>query len=139
MKKIAKLIFFLVVLIIVGTSILLVPVFKAIIRPKCINPTKPPTEVIRCALRNYRYEYGNWPVDSTQTIVRIDTSATLADFLSSKKTNPKDIRFLNTNEFEENLSDPWGRPYHILIDQENDTCKVWADPPPNERKGCGCN
>lgn len=109
-------------------------------------PTHPFSDAItlKAALQAYRHEYGNWPCDSTQAIVRFDTSATLAEILSDDtnsaicpKMNPKHIHFISPEDYGPNLTDPWGRPFHILIDLTNDTCEVTFDKKPVRRKGCG--
>ena len=98
---------------------------------------------IEAALRAFRFEYGRWPCDSTQAVIRMDTSAILENILNPntnlpvcREMNPKGIRFINPGD----LTDPYGRPYHILIDRSNDTCKVsWDKPPTRRQRGCGCN
>jgi len=106
------------------------------------------TRTILTALKAYRQEYGRWPAQlhATQDVTYVTNNYLVIQpllgsnlFYRDRKWNPKEIIFLNmqanTNvnpDYAGNYLDPWGIPYVICIDQDEDNrlSIVWSNTPP---------
>ncbi|MBU4274133.1 MAG: type II secretion system GspH family protein [Planctomycetes bacterium] len=104
------------------------------------------TRTILMAIKAYRQEYGKWPAQTqaTQDVTYITNNYLVIQPLlgknilddNGKPTNPKNKIFLNlqvnTNnnpDYAGNYLDPWGIPYVICMDEEenNSLSIVWSN------------
>lgn len=102
---------------------------------------------IVAAIKAYRQEYGKWPAQTQATqdmtyvtnnhlVIQPLLGSNAAD-ISGKYTNPKEIPFLslqgnvNNPDYCGNYLDPWGIPYVICIDEneDNSLSLVWSNTP----------
>jgi len=108
------------------------------------------TRTILVAIKAYRQEYGKWPAQiyATQDVTYVTNNWIVIQTLLgsnvthpeniSRQLNPKNKIFLNlqvnTNnpDYVGNYLDPWGIPYVICIDQNEDNklSLVWSNLPP---------
>lgn len=85
---------------------------------------------VRSAVQCFYTEYGRYPLPVTpenQADVRIETRGRLLDALLGKddELNPQKIEFYDPSDISEQsgetqLLDPWGNPYVVVIDTDND-------------------
>jgi len=138
-KKAFSLIEMMMVILIIGilmVGFLMSPILRSIAAAK-VRRSEAEKSTIAAAVRNYRYEYGQWPCIGTDTVsVTIfgasppHMNADIIKCLTNKTTNPKDIRFINTTEYtpdptNNNLLNPVNlAPYTIIIDAGNDKVSV---------------
>ncbi len=90
------------------------------------------TAVLKDAIMQYHFEYGQWPIDYSSlqpTMTFTDNNHEVIEYLMfNHSQNTKRIPFIQIDDYtldgQGNIINPWGNPYRIVVDTQNNTVSV---------------